>query len=327
MQAQRLPELDVLKAAAIVAVVLIHAIAPFWNRDASTVEQLIGHLTRFGVPAFLAVSGFLYYQPTPIRGGQVQRRLRRIVVPYVCVSLLAFAYGAVYPGHAATDSLASGLLLGGTFGPYYYVVLLVQFVGLAWVLSRLPWWCPVVLLPVTACVAYWSEVRMWMLTDPFWNGPQRRRVGTLVRVRLGCRGVSYDRLPRERTPSDGDPHRGRDCGRRQRMGLVAQRTGWAVSRALDLMCVLACLVFLFTVGRAWHRLPAPVVVLSDWTYAIYLLHPFFIYMVADVLVPRTGITAAATWPIQWLAGLGGAVTTTAVLRHLLGPRSRDLIGA
>ena len=323
----RLPELDVLKATAIVAVVLIHAIPPFWDRDATTVEQVIGHLTRFGVPAFLAVSGFLYYQPTPIRRGQIQRRLRRILLPYVCVSLLAFAYDTAYPGHAATRSLAAGMLLGGTFGPYYYVVLLVQFVAVAWVLSRLPWWCPVLLLPITASVTFWSEVRMWMLTDPFWTA----RNGAVWAVWFvsgwvagACRASVFRASARYRTVilAVAGPAVVATV-----WAVIARRTGWTASRALVLTCILASIVFLFTAGRVRGRLPAPVVLLSDWTYAIYLLHPFFIYLVADVLIPATGMTLAGSWPVHWLAGLGGAVAVTALLRRLLGPRSRDLIGA
>jgi len=310
-----------------VAVVLIHAIPPFWDRDATAVEQVIGHLTRFGVPAFLAVSGFLYYQPTPIRRGQIQRRLRRILLPYVCVSLLAFAYDTAYPGHAATRSLAAGMLLGGTFGPYYYVVLLVQFVAVAWVLSRLPWWCPAVLLPGAAGVALWAEVHMWMLTDPFWTA--RNGAVWALWFLSGWVAAAYGATVFR-------------VGARYRTAIllvagvvavgavwavVSQRTGWTASRALVLMSVLASIVFLFTAGRGAGRLPAPLVRLSDWTYAIYMLHPFFIYLVADVLVPTTGISAARTWPIQWLAGLGGAVAATALLRRTLGQRSRDLIGA
>jgi len=109
--------------------------------------------------------------------------------------------------------------------------------------------------------------------------------------------------------------------------VTAQHGGWIVARGLELVSVFASLAWLFTFGRNVGRLPASVGVLSDWTYAVYLLHPFFVYLVADVFVPTTGITVAGTWPIQWLAGLGGAVTATALLRRTLGQRSRDLIGA
>jgi peptidoglycan/LPS O-acetylase OafA/YrhL len=323
----RLPELDVLKATAIVAVVLIHAIPPFWDRDATTVEQVIGHLTRFGVPAFLAVSGFLYYQPTPIRHGQMQRRLRRILVPYVCVSLLAFAYDTAYPGHAATGSLASGLLLGGTFGPYYYVVLLVQFVAVAWILSRVPPRVAHLLLAVATGIAIWSELQLWIWTDPFWTA--RNGLVWAVWFLLGWVAASYAPAVMHLTGT----YR---TAILTVTGMVvmlavwavtAQHGGWIVARGLELVSVFASLAWLFTFGRNVGRLPASVAVLSDWTYAIYLLHPFFIYLVADVLVPTTGITAAGTWPIQWLAGVGGAVAATAILRRLFGPRSRDLIGA
>ena len=327
VQRQRLPELDILKAVAIVAVVLIHAIPPFWVRDVTTVEKVIGHLTRFAVPAFLAVSGFLYYQPTPIDIGQVRRRLRRILPPYVCVSLLAFGYDTVFPGHAVTPTLAAGLVWGGTFGPYYYVVLLVQFVCVTWLLSRLPSMVPDLLLLPAAGTALWADVHLWVFADPFWTA--RNSCVWAVWFLLGwVAAARRDALFRVTA--------------RRRIAILAVvggavaiaigtivsgRVGIGVARTLALMTVPGCILWLFTVGRNLSQTPGWASLLSQWTYAIYLLHPFFIYMVGDIVEPTTGLPLARWWVLNWVVGLTGAVAATALLRQVLGSRSRTVIGA
>jgi fucose 4-O-acetylase-like acetyltransferase len=89
--AGRYPEIDVVKTAAILAVIVNHSLRPFLVPDVSEVEKMVLLATRFGVPAFLATSGFLYYSREPIPFGVVRRRLRRVVVPYCFVSLAAVA--------------------------------------------------------------------------------------------------------------------------------------------------------------------------------------------------------------------------------------------
>ena len=57
---RRSPEIDALKVAGIVTVVLIHTMRAPWDPAVAPLEVWIGHATRFGVPAFLFASGFLY---------------------------------------------------------------------------------------------------------------------------------------------------------------------------------------------------------------------------------------------------------------------------
>jgi peptidoglycan/LPS O-acetylase OafA/YrhL len=67
--------------------------------------------------------------------------------------------------------------------------------------------------------------------------------------------------------------------------------------------------------------------LSNWTYSLYLLHPFFIYMTRDIIEPAFGLRPLVWVPIIWVAGLTGALATTALVRAVVGERSRDIIGA
>lgn len=321
------PELDVMKAAAIVAVVLIHSIRPFWVPDVPLAERLIGQITRFAVPTFLAVSGFLYYRADPIPLRTIGRRLRRILVPYLCVSLAASVYNWVYLGHASTRTFLTGLLLGSTFGPYYYVFLLTQFVCATWLLSRLPAALVVgvfVLAMGSTCLA---EMQLWMPLDLFWGArsPHLWAAWFLLGwVAAARRAVLLAFIGR---------YRGRllvlwalvlaawvglACA-----GLLTGRS----ARAAELMLIAANIVGLFGVGRGVRRVPRSVSLVSDWTYALYLLHPFFVYTVLDRVCPALHLSPGWCVPCAWAIGLAGALTATALARLLLGEYSRDVVGA
>ena len=74
--ARRYPEIDAIKAAGIVTIVLIHALRSPWDAGVSELERWLGHVTRFGVPGFLFASGFLY-AGAPADSVTTGRRLRR----------------------------------------------------------------------------------------------------------------------------------------------------------------------------------------------------------------------------------------------------------
>jgi len=316
-----------MKAAAIVAVVLIHSIRPFWFPDVPLAERLIAQITRFAVPTFLVASGFLYYRADPISLRTIGRRLRRILVPYTCVSLAAYAYGRVYPDHASTQTFLTGLLLGGTFGPYYYIFLLTQFVCATWLLSRLPAALVVALVVLAMGSTCLAEMQLWMPLDLFWTvrsphlwaawfllgwvaAAQRAVVLAFVSryrsyiltlwalVLAACVGLFY-------------------------AGMLNGHS----ARAAELTLRAANIVGPFAMARGAERVPQPVSVLSDWTYALYLLHPFFVYTVLDIVCPALHLSPGWCVPFAWAIGLAGALTATALARLLLGEYSRDIVGA
>jgi probable poly-beta-1,6-N-acetyl-D-glucosamine export protein len=137
---RRLPELDLLRAAALLAVVFIHAAswipgqdAPAWSGPYAAAIAL----ARFCVPALVLASGFALhraYGRPPDAAGFLRRRAWRIVVPwlawvpvYVAVDLI---YGKLT---AAPRDLAIWLANGA--GHLYFLVLVAQ---LALLLPFLP---------------------------------------------------------------------------------------------------------------------------------------------------------------------------------------------
>lgn len=133
---RRIAAIDVVKAAAIVAVALTHSGVGPWEPNYSRWDfWLCSVLVNFQVPAFLFVSGFLYHRATPIPAAAMGQRLVRVVVPYLVASAVAFAVGLAHARGVA--DLLFQLATGSTLGIYYFIFLLAMFVPTIWVLSRM----------------------------------------------------------------------------------------------------------------------------------------------------------------------------------------------
>jgi fucose 4-O-acetylase-like acetyltransferase len=330
----RYPELDVIKAAAIVAVVLIHSVRPVFVPGLSLWEEVILRVTRFAVPAFLTVSGFLYYSATPLDLRTLARRYRRLLMPYLCVSLAAYVYGRQFPQHLVIPSLWEALLVGGTFGPYYYVFVLATLIPFTWVLSRLPWpaLLGVTLVAVLATVhaqvswvtgqsgSFWRPISFWAVRSPqVWAGWfVSGWVAAAGRPRVFAFALRY---------------------RTWLLGLwSALIAGWIgivctprvpalLAGFADLGVTAANIAGLLVVSRGITKLPGIMNRLSSWTYPLYLLHPFFVYASQDGLASQLGLSPLPSALVSWCAGLCGGIVVTALVRRVAGPYSRDLVGA
>jgi peptidoglycan/LPS O-acetylase OafA/YrhL len=316
-----------MKAVAIVGVIGIHSLPDFWVPDFSLIEQFSERALRFAVPVFLAVSGFLYYRSAPIGLGTIFRRLRRILSPYLCVSVLAYVYSLWHPGHSSRDSLLAGLLLGAAFGPYYYVFLLVEFVLATWLLSRLP--------RTAVCVVFVLAVGTMVSTELYWWPP----LGLFWSMRSPTSWGAWFLLGWA-TAMHRDAVLAFTCRYRPHilttwLLIVA---GWSVlfwsgalsgvaDRTATVVIVAATVIALFVFQRGAEHLPEPITVLSNWTYALFLVHPFFIYLTRDIVEPRFGFGPRLWVPINWVSALVGALAITGLVRAVAGARSRDIIGA
>jgi len=253
-----------------------------------------------------------------------------VVIPYCVVSAAAAGYGLIHPERLTADSLIPGLLLGALFGPYYYVFLLVGFIFLTWVLSRLPttivtWLAVVSLVTVllweSRTPAMWKPFSsLWAVRNPLlWTG--WCLLGWTVAAH---RGAVFGRIARHRTAIMG--------------GCAAYAMLWAVgfaggaltgrpARACVVLLIFTTIAGLVAVGSRIRVSPPWLEELSDWTYSLYLWHPFFIYYVQDVVVPALGLPAAVWVPLSAVVGFLGALAVTVTGRRVLGAWSRDIIGS
>ncbi len=322
----RFLEIDSLKAAGILTVILIHSLRAPWDPRISSIELWLGIVTRFAVPGFLFCSGFLYSTTKRIAVPTVLRRLRRVLIPYLICSIGAqiwwFATGQ---GHAF-DAIVKEILLGSSFGPFYYVFVHFFLVLFAPLFSLLPSAALAGLTTLMIVSQGWLETRAGFLMPVFWHIRDPLLwwgyflLGWMIRLH-------HDTIRRWI-----GSHR----------GLLMIATGLAVlistwfasaevggewvrtAKWLNIHAILA-LIFVATCGR--RSAPAPLAILADATFAIYLLHLFFVYAAERLVQPAVDEFDVLIVAGYWSAGLFGALGIVALARWLLGPRSRDIIGA
>lgn len=330
----RYDAVDVIKTAAIIAVIFTHSVLGSWREIHTVYDDIFGRgWVSFHVPSFLAVSGFLYCSVVPVPGRKIFERLVRILVPYLVASFVALALGDV---PAKDPSFWVRLATGNTQGHYYYVVLIASYVPLVWVLSRLHarWiyliFAFFVLYPLLAYEFQFfrfSETHVARMRNPVYTAiyfiagwvlrmalPELRRLrnymgtGPFWAVWIGIAAVCVV-----------STFAGTHGGER-----------WQIKLANRMIYTAGALILLCGITRVLIRVRGlhstvwkGIGFVSGATYTIYLYHFFFIYpMRAWTLhwspIPR--IFAVAT-----TAFVGGCLVSWAGQR-LLGRRARWWIG-
>ncbi len=141
------PELDMLRALAALAVVVIHVTAGLLSNDRSVAfwwAAALNQAARFSIGAFVFISGFALVRahgtgPFAV-GAYYARRVRTVLLPYVAWSACYVLWVARVeqrwtglPGRFALD-----LLTGNAMYHLYFVVLIVQFYLLFPLIQPLP---------------------------------------------------------------------------------------------------------------------------------------------------------------------------------------------
>lgn len=141
----KLLELDDVRGAAIIAVVLIHGIAegsvPGAGAHGSDTVQLllllVNKLCAFAVPAFIFVSGLVLFYGAPVRWSReslaryYRRRMQTALFPYLVWSLLFYIMNQ-WLAHGLDTKLdpvyfGKLLLTGGASYHLYFLVIIMQF--------------------------------------------------------------------------------------------------------------------------------------------------------------------------------------------------------
>lgn len=317
------PLVDYLKALAILAVVFTHAGPPVLRPELLSMEYILRRSwVVFHVPTFFLISGFLYYSAQPIAARIVRRRLARIIPPYLVVSMIAYMLGLV---PTEGDSFPFRLLIGSSIGVYYYIFDLVLLVLLTPLLSRLSGRGAALLL--IADLAYLFLVSTWPQLQPkmqlLWQirwpptflhffllgwvaraflrtlSTQARTYVIYAAVIAGCVVVL------------------------ELSGLSRSFFWWPKYAAWRMLYMSAVITLVYAAVRG-RSAPAPVVYLSERTYAIFLYHILFIRLLVPLMVG---------WPVPVrvftlvAAGVAGSCLLVATARRLLGQRSQTLVGA
>ncbi len=329
-QLARFPEADALKAVGILAVVFIHCMRSPWAPDVQSVEIWLLHLTAFAVPGFVAVSGFLYATPASLTGAMMRRRLQRILLPYLVASAAAQIYRFVEGMPSESGSLVGDVLLGASFGPYYYVFIIVTLVVATPLIARVPAsWHPALLVFLVAGTFVSQGLidnsrgnglsGLYYLRNPLLFGGYFF-LGWMVRVH---RSTLIAALADKQRPTAALlALTSVACLAVVAAGLPPR----AVMRAASVN-VYVVLAFVFVLAQARRSLPGWVRFLSDGTYAIYLFHLFFMYSASSWFQHPPGGFDPAAVVGRFAVGILGSVLFVLVGRRVLGRASRLVIGA
>jgi len=324
----RLVEIDALKAAGILTIVLIHSMRPQWDPSVSALEIWIGHATRFGVPAFLCASGFLYARESPVSFATTRGRLRRILVPYLVASLLAQAFHLWRDEPPMTGTVWMDLLIGASFGPYYYVFVIAILVLATPAFARLSRRSVVALTAASVTAQWLMEIGTFGLMHLTWQ--IRNPMMWWAYFLIGW-SVRLHAEPLARFVARRRPLLAAGCVASAVLLTAASALEGSVPAPLirtaawlDVYAILGAIILL---SRGAGRSPGWLRFTSDATYTIYLFHLFFVLTVQDLLpLPEEGADGIRI-ALPWLAGLAGSLLVVTGARAALGDRSREWIGA
>lgn len=150
-------DLDWVRTASAVSVVLLHVSSVFVARDSRLTflgvspALLCNQITRFAVPVFFLLSGLglgLSNRPLKLPGFWLHR-LRKIAIPYVLWTLFYLVLEkrselAGMPLLPALGNVGRSLLTGNAESHLWFLPALVQlyllYPGLKWLMRRAPWW-------------------------------------------------------------------------------------------------------------------------------------------------------------------------------------------
>jgi surface polysaccharide O-acyltransferase-like enzyme len=329
---ERLVPIDVLKGVGIVSVVWIHATSDPAIGEPGLHERYLLQLSRFAVPGFLAVSGYLYATREPVPLAATLGRLRRVLVPYLLASALAQLYWWALGTPHTPPRILRELLDASSFGPYYYVFVITTMILLTPLLARLPargvfalWVLLFATYGLRIAIASTGPERdpadfYWFIRDPT-NGGTYFVAGwlcALYRRPLAAACLQY----RSALPATG-------------LGLVLLLSVLAVWPDVRLLQgfagwlnIFVLMAFLAALSLQVRESPPALRFASDASYTVYLYHLFFLYTVMQAL-PSVGSVAGrlALELAGWGAGLVGSGLLVAASRRVLGVRARLWLGA
>ncbi|CAM4499529.1 peptidoglycan/LPS O-acetylase OafA/YrhL [Paenibacillus endophyticus] len=148
-----IPELDLVRAFGILAVIMIHAtssVVASYDHQAALypLYVFLNTAAKFAVPVFVFLSGFVLfynYYDKPFTAGTIgqfyKKRMSKILMPFLLFSIFYFAYtrfmqfGFVdvqtFIGYFTTTKFLNMLLSGKTYTHLYFVIIIIQFYAIS----------------------------------------------------------------------------------------------------------------------------------------------------------------------------------------------------
>lgn len=329
----RYAEIDGIKVVGIFAVLMIHCLRAPWDHAISDMELFLNQELRFAVPGFLFCSGFLYAKTRAWDWQLTRGRLERILVPYFVASICAEIFRGFQFEFRPVEVVALNLLTGNSFGHYYYVFVIVGLVvatpwfatlGKRGLLSLLGITMLFQVLTIVGQTLQWDvgielESNFWPFRSPllWWNffllgWMARQHEASLRAFVVERRGAVASALGLVACALAGSWFV-------ESQPLIQQLGAW-----LQIFCVVALIGTLFTGRTITSPLFAKI---SDATYAMYLFHLFFLFVVQSFLPYPEGEFAPHLILARFVPTLIGVFLFIQFAKRSLGPHSRFWLGA
>ncbi len=314
---KRYPQMDVLRAAAALAVVMIHVSAG----STGTLARVCNLFSRFAVPMFLMLSGFGHGAGFGEGGWRkaLRRRLGRILPPYLIWSAVYLLLDAAFGKPHARPIY--DLLFGMAYMHLYYLFVLLQFLLLCPLLyravERRPWLSlglsAVISLPLQAalCLQYLGRPILPSLPLPlmwtflpwllFYVGGLflRRRFPDGPRVPIPCAAALW-------------------LAAAALMVWVTRRFPalWGLSLRPDVtLYTLAVWLLLWSLCGRLQSSPKPLRAFCRLSFALYLSHPLVMRLWYEWTTRRTPVIYLRLWQ-SFLLTLTGGLLIAALLSLL-----------
>ena len=330
MENRRYSEIDLLKCVCILTVVYIHSISTSLD-PSNFLGYLANDLTRFAVPGLFFAAGFLFDKKKYSTGQIIQKKLVRLLPPYLfcslCIQFLNMPGLNVGLENLDAGQLIHNLVFGDTLGIYFFVFVLFYLFAASLVLRHIPdkWvlglWgisALLLLLFVKVLVGYGMSFFL-LLRHPFLH--------LFAYLSGWVFSLHYEKIC--------------SCLKKYRVGvvyggiilvavvLVYTRMGgnhFSSFPILTQFFIYACLTVLITVGMWMTKFQGGIQFVSNCSYGIYLLH-FPIVRACQSVYPEISIDYSFVYAfVSWIVGTAGSILIIFIVQKLSGRYSRYLIG-
>ena len=161
MKKEKNPKIQILRAIAIMAVVMIHTC------PTGTMQVYVRPFINFAVATFLFLSGYLTDVSKINIKDFYKKRIIRVIIPYTIWSILYTTAGSLSSGIDFKKYITNYLTAGGA-ATMYYIFVYIQFVILTPLLGKLIkkkyWFIGFAIAPISLLIKYY-----WLLTGTIPN--------------------------------------------------------------------------------------------------------------------------------------------------------------
>ena len=321
----RLPELDILRGAAIVAVVYLHAYFSPWDVTShreKTAMHVIHLFAHGAVPMFLFISGLLMARERPAPFGDFARKKwLRIGLPLAVWMVAALVYRAWHVDGWGDGTLWKDFALFNVSGQFYYLFVLALFYAAffparGWSQRRLAWLAAAAFAANLATIAWYSESTIaGDFATLAYRNPLTWAFFFTFGMYAGRRWESLEWTRRWLWP-----------GLAAMAALAAlyyvrgERSGYPVSYFSVEVFLFSCIglavypaIVTSLAQSALRPALAPLRALGGYAFAIYLVHmPFFIGFATGELVSESHLQDDY-WQLMNGIFIAGFVTATAAV--------------